>query len=351
MTDHSRRRLLGASGGLLLASGVARAAGAADRTATPTAASGSIAKCGAVPSQRQDGVLTGGARRIRIAGGHHVWVRQVGNGPIPVLTLHGGPGWNHFYLECLQDFLPAREMRFWYYDQLGCGFSDAPSDPKLWTLERYRDEVEEVRAALGLERFVLYGHSFGGMLAMEYALAYPRHLAGLVISNMTASVAAYVEHAAQLVASLPESARRIIAKYRASGELDAPEYQRVLMDELYRRHVCRLDPWPEPLDRAMRFANETIYRTMQGPDEFNITGNFKDWDVWARLPQIRVPTLLLAARHDEMSPEQMLRMSRLIPRARYALCPEGSHLAMYDDQRRYFAALVPFIREAYSSQA
>ena len=297
-----------------------------------------------VPSSRADGVLTGGARTLPVDGRYRVWVKQVGTGEVPVLTLHGGPGLNHFYLECFEEFLPRHGIRFWFYDQLGCGFSDAPKDPSLWTLDRYREEVEQVRRGLGLERFVLYGHSFGGMLAIEYALKYPQHLSGLVISNMTASVAAYVRHAASLVAALPEGARRIIAEFRASGDLEAPEYQQVLQRDLYQRHVCRLRPWPEPLRRSMRYLNAEIYRTMQGPDEFNITGNFRHWDAWARLPKLSMPTLLIAARHDEMSPVQIHRMSTLIPGARFALCPRGSHMAMYDDQRRYFDFLVPFLR-------
>lgn len=316
-----------------------------DRTAAAKSAPSPACDSAAVPSARADGVLTGGARTVRVDGKYTVWVKQVGTGAIPVLTLHGGPGLNHFYLECFEEFLPQQGIRFWFYDQLGCGFSQAPDDPSLWTLDRYREEVEQVRRALALDRFVLYGHSFGGMLAMEYALKYPRHLAGLVISNMTASVAAYVEYAATLLRALPAPARRIIAKYRASGDFAAPEYRRVLMAELYQRHVCRLRPWPEPLRRSFRTLNEQIYETMQGPDEFDITGNFRHWDVWARLPQISVPTLVIAARHDEMSPAQIRRMSTLIPGARFALCPNGSHMAMYDDQRRYFEYLVPFIRE------
>jgi len=130
---------------------------------------------------------------VRIDGKYEVWVKQVGTGNTPVLTLHGGPGFNHFYLECLEDFLPQADVRFWYYDQLGCGFSDSPDDVSLWTIDRFREEVEQVRQALGLERFILYGHSWGGMLGMEYALRYPQHLAGLVVSNMTASVAEYVK--------------------------------------------------------------------------------------------------------------------------------------------------------------
>ena len=302
---------------------------------------------GAVRSSRADGVRTGGARTVRIDGKYDVWVKQVGTGSIPVLTLHGGPGFNHFYLECLEDFLPQADIRFWYYDQLGCGFSDSPDDVSLWTIDRYRAEVEQVRAALGLERFILYGHSWGGMLGMEYAVRYPEHLAGLVVSNMTASVAEYVKYAAVLVSELPPAAQAVIAHHRAKADYEAPEYQKVLMEEVYSRHVCRLNPWPEPLQRCFRMMNAKIYNTMQGPDEFNIIGSFKEWDIWARLHEIAVPTLLIAARYDEMSPAQIQRMGTLIPHARVALCERGSHMAMYDDQRAYFDALIPFLREAY----
>jgi proline iminopeptidase len=335
MPDTTRRQLFGLGGSALLA---------------PLAAVGAKAPaaCGLAPapSGRADGVRTGGARTVRIDGKFDVWVRQVGTGPIPVLTLHGGPGFSHFYLECLEDFLPRDEFRFWYYDQLGCGFSDAPDDLSLWTLERYIGEVEQVRKALGLTRFVLFGHSWGGMLGMEYALRYPQYLSGLVVSNMTASVAEYLRHSEQLLSRLPAEAQAVIKRYRASGQFDAPEYQKVLLEQVYARHVCRLDPWPEPLLRTMGRINTRIYNTMQGPDEFTVSGNFKDWDIWDRLHGIAVPTLLIGARHDEMAPEQIERMGKLIPRARVAICERGSHMAMYDDQAAYFGALLPFLRAA-----
>ena len=233
-----------------------------------------------MPAARADGVHTGGSRTVRIDGRYEVWVKQVGTGAVPVLTLHGGPGFNHYYLECFEDFLPQAGIRFWYYDQLGCGFSDAPDDAALWTLERYLGEVEQVRRALALERFVLYGHSWGGLLAMEYALRYPQHLSGLVISNMTASVAEYVRHAETMLARLPGAARATIQKARAAHAFESPEYQKVLMEAVYSQHVCRLDPWPEPVQRTFRTVNGKIYNIMQGPDEFTITGNLKNWDIW-----------------------------------------------------------------------
>lgn len=344
MVDENRRRLLAMGVGAAAASGGIATAAETNGPAAP--------RCGSVvvQSSRSDGVHTGGARTVRIDGRFDVWVKQVGTGEIPVLTLHGGPGFNHFYLECLEDFLPQANVRFWYYDQLGCGFSDSPDDVSLWTLDRYRDEVEQVRRALGLEKFILYGHSWGGMLTMEYALKYPQHLAGIVVSNMTASVAEYVKYAAVLVKQLPAAAQAVIARHRAAGDYEAAEYQKVLMEEVYSRHVCRLDPWPEPVQRCFRTMNPKIYNIMQGPDEFNITGNFRQWSIWDRLPGIKVPALLIAARHDEMSPEQIQRMGTLIPRARVSVCEKGSHMAMYDDQRAYFDALIPFLQETYRGQ-
>ena len=340
MIDATRRRLLAMGVGVATASD---AIATARLKREPAAV-----LCGnVVESSRSDGVHTAGCRTVRIDGRFDVWVRQVGTGEIPVLTLHGGPGFNHFYLECLEDFLPQAGVRFWYYDQLGCGFSDSPDDVSLWTLDRYREEVEQVRRALGLERFILYGHSWGGMLAMEYALKYPQHLTGIVVSNMTASVAEYVKYASVLVQQLPAQAQAVIARHRAAGDYEAADYQKVLMEEVYSRHVCRLDPWPEPIQRCFRTINTRIYNTMQGPDEFNITGNFRHWDIWDRLAGIKMPALLIAARHDEMSPEQIRRMGTLIPHARVSVCERGSHMAMYDDQQAYFDALIPFLQETY----
>ncbi|MGH8140343.1 MAG: proline iminopeptidase-family hydrolase [Steroidobacteraceae bacterium] len=343
MSEVSRRVFLAAGGTLLAHDAVAQTD--CPKTAQPVTIAGL-----SVPAARPDGIHTGGARTVRIDGKYAVWVKQVGNGQVPVLTLHGGPGFNHYYLECFEDFLPRAGIRYWYYDQLGCGFSDVPQDTTLWTLGRYREEVEQVRKALGLDRFILYGHSWGGLLGMEYALHHPEHLSGLVISNMTASVSEYVKYAEVLVGQVPPAARAIIQRHRAAGDYDSPEYEKVLLEQIYNRHFCRLDPWPEPVQRAMRTINTKIYNTMQGPDEFTIVGNLKHWDVWDRLHEIEVPTLLIAARHDEMSPEQIGRMGRLIPRSRVVVCEGGSHMAMYDDQRAYFAALLPFLHEAHAGR-
>jgi proline iminopeptidase len=341
MPDFSRRNILLAGSTLVALDSSAQSGNPATAAQAPAAR---------VPALRPDGVYTGGARTARIGGKYDVWVKEVGTGVVPMLTLHGGPGFNHFYLECFEDFLPRAGIRYWYYDQLGCGFSDVPKDTSLWTLARYREEVEEVRKALGLERFILYGHSWGGLLAMEYALQNPQHLSGLVISNMTASVTEYVKYAELLLSRVPAAPRAIIDRYRAARDYESPEYEKVLMAEIYSRHFCRLDPWPEPVQRTMRTINAEIYNIMQGPDEFTIIGNLKPWDLWSRLHEIKVPTLLIVGRHDEMSPQQIGRMGSLIPNSRVIVCERGSHMAMYDDQRAYFEALLPFFHAAHEGR-
>jgi proline iminopeptidase len=269
----------------------------------------------------------------------------VGAGSTPVLALHGGPGGTHEYLECLGDFLPEEGCTLYYYDQLGCGNSDRPEDDSLWTVARYAEEVEEVRAGLGLTDFVLYGHSFGGMLAIEYALAHPKHLKAVVVSNMTASIASYVTHVHRLRGEWPAAVRSVLDRCEREGRTEAPEYQEALMGEVYPRHLCRLAPWPEPLERSFRRMNYRIYGLMQGPSEFTVTGTFKDWDRWSDLHRIRAPALLLVGYYDTMNPADIRRMARLMPNGRAAVCTSGSHCSHWDDQEAYFRHLIRFLRE------
>jgi proline iminopeptidase len=290
-------------------------------------------------------VKTGGVQMVPVDGRFRVWTKRIGSGPIKMLTLHGGPGCTHEYLECFEDFLPPTGVQIIYYDQLGSAYSDQPDEPALWAVERFREEVEQVRAVLGLEEFYLYGHSWGGMLAIEYALKYQRHLKGLIISNMTASIASYVAYINELRRRLPPESIRILERYEASGEYTSPEYEKVMLGEIYPVHLCRVVPWPEPLVRMFRHMNLKVYNTMQGPNEFVVTGTFKDWDRWGDLKDISVPTLLSVGRFDTMSVAHIEKMGSLIPRARVVICEQGSHCSMYDDQERYFEDLIRFIHD------
>jgi proline iminopeptidase len=291
-------------------------------------------------------VRMGGTRFIPVRGGkHRVWVRRVGEGPIKVLLLHGGPGFNHTYLWCFEDFLPAAGIEFYFYDQLGCLFSDNPDDPKLWTVEGYRDEVEDVRRGLGLEDFYLYGQSWGGMLAYEYALEYPQHLRGVVISNRVASIPEYVRYVNKLRGEFSADIVKKMEQYEAKLDYDAPEYQQIIFNQLYRKYVCRLDPWPAPLETAFNTVNARIYNAMQEPNEFVVTGTFKDWDRTNDVHRIKTRALLMGARYDEMDPEEIRRIASLMPNAKAVISDRGSHLSMYDDQGWYFRELISFLKQ------
>ena len=320
--------------------------------APPALSSPSSAQSSEILVQRPDGlnppgIRTAGIRMVPVAGGKYkVWTKKIGSGRLKVLVLHGGPGFSHEYLEALESFLPQAGVEMYYYDQLGCNNSDVPDDASLWTLGRYTEEVDEVRRGLGLERFLLYGHSWGGILAIEYALNYQQHLRGLVISNMTAGTQSYLKRTASIKLQLPPVLLARLTALEAKEDYDSPEYQKIMMEELYPKMLCRIQPWPEPVTRAFRHANERIYNLMQGKSEFLVTGNLKDWERWDRLHEIKVKALTIGAQYDEMDPADMKRMADLMPNARNVFCPNGSHLCMWDDQERYFEHLLKFLRTA-----
>jgi proline iminopeptidase len=289
-------------------------------------------------------VHVGGSRRIQIGDGHWVWTKKVGSGNIKVLLVHGGPGADHRYFECFEDFLPLNSIEFYYYDQLDSTNSEKPDDPRLWTIERYTDEVEAVRQGLGLEQFYLLGHSWGGVLAIEYALKYQQHLKGLVISNMAASSDSFLNHVSKIRAQFPATDRAELERYENANKTEDPAYQKLLLDKLYKVFICRLDPWPDPVSRSLEGWNQHVYNVIQGRNEFEVTGTMKGWDRWADLHKIEVPTLTLGARYDEMDPEDMRKMANLMPKGQSWISETGSHFAMYDDQQNYFHALLKFLK-------
>jgi len=304
--------------------------------------------------KRIDDVLSGGVKMIPVEtpkGTFRVWTKRVGNHPtIKVLLLHGGPGVTHEYLEAFDSYFPAAGIEYYYYDQLGSSYSDQPDAPELWDLPRFVEEVEQVRRALGLhqENFYLYGQSWGGLLAIEYALQYQRNLRGLIISNMMASIPAYNEYAKKvLMPSMDPAALTEIKRYEAAGEYENPRYMELLIEHHYVHHVLRMphEEWPDPVNRAFKHLNPAVYVPMQGPSELGASGKLVDWDRTADLGKIAVPTLVIGARYDTMNPEHMERMAGEVQKGRYLYCPNGSHLALYDDQEVYFQGLIQFIRD------
>ena len=302
----------------------------------------------------RDDVLTGGVRLIEIAtpkGRFHVWTKRVGNNPrIKVLILHGGPGATHEAYEAFDSYFPAAGIEYYYYDQLGSAFSDQPHDPSLWDLSRFVDEVEQVRQALHLDRqnFYLYGQSWGGLLAIEYALKYGMHLKALIISNMMSSIPAYNEYASKVL--MPELDPAVLAELKAieaRKDYSNPRYASLLMQHFYTEHILRMpeDAWPDPVIRGFARLNREVYVPMQGPSEMGSTGTLAHWDRSADLKRIHVPTLVIGARYDTMDPKHMEWMAQQIPHARYLFCPNGSHFALYDDQKIYMTGLLGFIRD------
>ncbi len=283
------------------------------------------------------------------AGDFRVWTRRFGNNPdLKVLLLHGGPGATHEYLESCDSYLPAAGVEYYFYDQLGSHYSDQPDDPSLWEIDRFVDEVEQVRVALGLgpESFVLYGQSWGGVLAIEYALAHQEHLKGLVVSNMMASIPAYNRYAEEvLMPAMDQDALDEIKRLEAGGETDDPAYEALLMEHHYVHHVCRLpaDEWPDPVVRGFEHINPSIYVPLQGPSELGASGKLEHWDRSADLSRIVVPTLVMGAEHDTMDPGHLRWMAEQMPQGRYHHSPDGSHLALVDDADVYFAGLVEFL--------
>ena len=299
-------------------------------------------------------LLGGGVRMIPIQtprGEFRVWTKRVGNSPrTKVLLLHGGPAATHEYFEAFDSYLPAAGIEYYYYDQLGSAYSDQPDEPELWDLRRFVDEVEQVRQALGLDRdnFYLLGHSWGGVLGLEYALEHQRHLKGLIISNMMASIPAYNDYARTvLMPAMDQTALAEIQRLEATDRTEEPRYMELLMPHHYEQHLLRMPAaeWPDPVNRAFQHLNRAIYVPMQGPSELGAGGKLLGWDRTGDLEKIAVPTLVIGARHDTMDPAHMEMMAGRVQRGRYLFCPDGSHMAIYDDQLVYVDGVVRFVQD------
>ncbi len=291
-------------------------------------------------------------RRIPIetpGGTMEVWTQRNGSNPhTRLLLLHGGPGATHEYFKSFETWFPA-QIEFIYYDQLGSHHSDNPADAAYWTIPRFVDEVEQVRTALGLgpDNFFLLGHSWGGILAIEYALAHQDALKGLIISNMMSSCPEYQRYADEvLAAQMDPAVVKRIRELEAAGDYESNEYMDLLVPHHYEQHVLRQPAmqWPQPVNAAFEKINKELYVSMQGPSEFGISGKLQNWDRSADLAQIAVPTLVVGAEHDTMDPAHMRRMAEQLPNGRYLHCPNGSHMAMWDDPEVYHSGIARFIQ-------
>jgi proline iminopeptidase len=302
-----------------------------------------------------DDQKTGGIKMIPIttpSGTFNVWTKRVGNNPkMKVLLLHGGPGGTHEFFENFDGYLPNEEIEYIYYDQLESYYSDKPNDSTLWTIEHFVDEVEQVRKALDLnqENFYLLGQSWGGILAMEYALKYQDNIKGLVISNMMASAPEYEKYAKEVLGpQMPPEVFKEIMELEEKEDFSNPRYNELVTNHYYTQHVLHLplEEWPEFINRAFSHLNPNIYIFMQGYSEFGITKNasLKGWDVSNRLKELTVPTLMIGGKYDTMDPKYMEWMSTQVQNGR-SLTTNGSHISQYDDPETYFSGLIKFIKD------
>ncbi len=305
-------------------------------------------------ANHEPGIQSGNVKMIPIetmGKSFNIWTKRIGNNPkVKILLLNGGPGGTHEYFQCFENFLPQEGIEFIYYDQLGCGNSDNPNDTAYWDLDRFVEEVEQVRKALKLDNtnFYLLGHSWGGILAMQYALKYQANLKGLIVSNMMSSCPDYDKYAENVLAKQfdPVVLDSVMAMEKR-GDFDNPNYMGLLVPNFYEKHILRLPAaqWPDPVNRAFAKLNKSLYVTMQGPSEFGISGRLENWDVSKQLSTIQTPTLVIGAQHDTMDPEHMKWMSTQFKNGNYLYCEKGSHMAMYDDQETYFKGLIDYINK------
>ena len=298
---------------------------------------------------------SGGVRMIPIStpiGAFNVWTKRVGNNPkMKVLLLHGGPGVTHELYECFDGYLPQEGIEYIYYDQLGSYYSDQPTDSILWTTDRFVEEVEQVRKALGLNssNFYLLGQSWGGILAIEYALKYQQHLKGLIVSNMVSSIPEYNRYAKEVLGpQMPPAVLKEVMDIEKNKDFDNPRYAELLFEHHYTAHILRkpLEEWPNSVNRCFEHINPIVYVYMQGYSEFGITGNatLLDWDRSGDLHKIKTPTLVIGATHDSMDPKHKEWMAKEFPNGQFLLCKNGSHLSQYDDQKTYFNGLIDFVK-------
>ena len=305
---------------------------------------------------KSDDQATGGIKMIPIStpiGKFNVWTKRVGNNPkIKVLLLHGGPGGTHEFFESFDGYFPNESIEYIYYDQLGSYYSDQPNDNRLWTNERFVEEVEQVRKALKLNNtnFYLLGQSWGGILAMEYALKYQKNLKGLIISNMMASAPAYNKYAEEVLGpKLPKEVFDQIKTFEKNKDYTNPKYTELLFKYYYTEHILRMpvDKWPESINRAFKHLNPNVYVYMQGPSEFGITGDatLKNWDITSKLKTLTIPTLVIGSKYDTMDPKHMEWISKEVQNGRFLFCPNGSHCSQYDDQEHYFPGVIKFLKD------
>jgi proline-specific peptidase len=280
-----------------------------------------------------------------------IWYRALGihHEAPPLLVLHGGPAAGSAYLESLAVLAEHRSVIF--YDQLGCGRSEEPFDPTLWRIERFVEELAEIRQLLNLQNFYLFGHSWGGWLAIEYLLTQPGGVLGAILASTSASLREYCQGLAELRRALPPDLMLAMERGEALSDYESPVYKAALL-EFYNRHLCRLQPWPPVIMENVRhLASNSAYRTLQGPNELVITGNLKDWDRTERLGELKLPVLVTVGRYDEATPACAATLQRLLPDARLAVFENSAHMPHLEEQDAYIKQIEAFLQHLDTNKA
>ena len=274
--------------------------------------------------------------------GHNLVVYSFGEGDEVLLCLNGGPGLPCDYLRDAHAWLKDKGIRVVAFDQLGTGASDRPDDDSLWNITRYVAEVERVRQALDLGRVHMLGHSWGGWLAIEYAIYHPQSLKSLILENTVGDIPHLITELARLRGALGSETVAMMQRHEALGTLDHPQYQAAITLLNYR-HVCRLDEWPAPVTRSLGDWNMGPYMTMQGPNEFLYTGNLKDWNRIEQMAGFEMPVLITTGQHDELTPACAMRMKMALKDVQLNVFPNSSHMPFYEEPQAYFPVLLDFL--------
>lgn len=282
---------------------------------------------------------------ITLKNGYQIWTRATPQSGTPVLMLHGGPALSHKQFIGFEENLTQHGYQLFFYDQLGSGKSDKPTDTSLWTIERFRDEVEEVRLGLGLKNFLLFGYSWGGMIAIEYALKYQQHLQGMVISNMGASAADYESRMTSIRKTLPEPVQNKLTELEQENKTASSEYQELINTWLYEQYFIRLKPWPKDLTDDMNEINHNPYSILWGYNDFKIVGNMQSWNRWPDLKKIVIPTLVMGAKYDIIDPSRLQQLAQDLPYGQFFESTTGSHFSFLEDTENYFGRLLKFFNE------
>ena len=288
--------------------------------------------------------LDDGEALLAVPGGH-IWYRVTGTqGGTPLVLLHGGPGFSSYYLKPFEDLGGSRQVI--RYDQLGGGKSDKITDTTMFTIGHFVQELDSLRAHLGLVKWHVLGHSWGTILALEYYGAHADHVASLIFSSPVFDAPAYEKRTRQLLATLPDSLQRQVRKAEASGRYDDPEYQNAI-GQFYSLYVYR-HPVQADLDSIFATMNAGIYMYMQGPSEFTITGTLKGYDATSFLSRITVPTLLTAGEFDEVGPDLVRGFAARIPKAQYVQFAGSAHMTPWDARDLNVSVVRDFLRTADS---